>query len=98
MLLAWVQVMKTDCFLILGALFIRILEYNDEPPYFEFPSYNLTMFEEQPIGSFVISLLALDANNAIASYQLLSNPGNLFAISAVSGKKKKVITVTTEWI
>lgn len=53
------------------------------------------MFEEQPIGSFVISLLALDANNAIASYQLLSNPGNLFAISAVSGKKKKVIT---EWI
>ncbi|XP_025090736.1 cadherin-87A-like isoform X2 [Pomacea canaliculata] len=68
-----------------GALFIRILEYNDEPPYFEFPSYNLTMFEEQPIGSFVISLLALDANNAIASYQLLSNPGNLFAISAVSG-------------
>ena len=67
-------------------MFIRILEYNDQAPVFDLPLYNLSVLEERPLASFVGSLLARDADDRIESYQLLSNPGNLFTISINSGR------------
>ena len=68
-----------------GALFIRILEYNDQAPYFEFPFYVLNVTEELPLASVVGSLLALDEDDDIRAYQLVDNPGDLFSISINSG-------------
>ncbi|XP_070186154.1 cadherin-87A-like isoform X2 [Littorina saxatilis] len=68
-----------------GTLFIRILEYNDQAPQFELPFYNLSVLEERPLSTFVGSILARDEDDQIRSYQLKSNPGNLFTISLTSG-------------
>ncbi|KAL8591922.1 hypothetical protein ACOMHN_039975 [Nucella lapillus] len=68
-----------------GSLFIRILEYNDQAPQFEFPFYNLEVDEERVRGTFVASLLAFDEDDEISSYQLVSNPGNFFALDAQTG-------------
>ncbi|KAK7507306.1 hypothetical protein BaRGS_00001241 [Batillaria attramentaria] len=68
-----------------GMLFIRILEYNDQAPFFEQPNYEFEVKEERPRGTFVGSLLAFDEDDAISSYQLTVNPDQLFLISSSSG-------------
>ena len=62
-----------------------ILEYNDQRPYF-LPYQNLTIAEEQPVGSFVIALLARDEDDPIDEYNLIDNPFNFFAIGYKTGK------------
>ncbi|XP_076454192.1 cadherin-87A-like isoform X2 [Babylonia areolata] len=68
-----------------GSLYIRILEYNDQAPYFELPLYQLSVREEIATGTFVTSLLALDEDDQIETYQLTQNPDNLFSIDAQTG-------------
>ncbi|KAK6187126.1 hypothetical protein SNE40_005218 [Patella caerulea] len=68
-----------------GTIIITVLEYNDSPPYFERPVYTLTIDEERPIGTFVTTLVAMDDDNTIARYEMISNPNNYFAISQSTG-------------
>nr|XP_034314660.1 cadherin-87A isoform X2 [Crassostrea gigas] len=67
-----------------GNLIINILEYNDQHPQF-LPYNNVTIDEEQPIGTFVMALLATDQDDPIAEYQIIQNPDNFFAIGYQTG-------------
>lgn len=69
-----------------GALYIRILEYNDQAPVFDLPFYNLSVLEERPLSTVIGSVLARDEDDQIQAYQLQSNPGELFTISGSSGR------------
>ena len=69
-----------------GKLIINILEYNDQHPVF-LPFSNVTIDEEQPIGTFVMALLATDQDDPIAEYQIIQNPNGFFAIGYQTGKK-----------
>jgi hypothetical protein len=63
------------------------LEYNDQAPQFQLPFYNLSVLEERPLAAFVGSLIATDEDDLIASYHLVSNPGNLMSIGLTSGDR-----------
>nr|XP_022319460.1 cadherin-23-like isoform X1 [Crassostrea virginica] len=67
-----------------GKLIINILEYNDQHPVF-LPFSNVTIDEEQPIGTFVMALLATDQDDPIAEYQIIQNPNGFFAIGYQTG-------------
>lgn len=67
-----------------GNLIINILEYNDQHPQF-LPYNNVTIDEEQPIGTFVMALLATDQDDPIAEYQIIQNPNDFFAIGYQTG-------------
>ncbi|XP_062622203.1 cadherin-87A-like [Saccostrea cucullata] len=67
-----------------GQLIINILEYNDQRPEF-LPYRNVTIDEEQPIGTFVMALLATDQDDPIAEYQIIDNPNGFFAIGYQTG-------------
>lgn len=67
-----------------GTLIINILEYNDQSPYF-LPYNNITIDEEQPLGSFITAMQARDEDDAIAGYEMLVNPHNFFGIAYITG-------------
>ncbi|XP_056018521.1 cadherin-87A-like [Ostrea edulis] len=67
-----------------GKLIINILEYNDQRPEF-LPYTNVTIDEEQPIGTFVMALLATDQDDPISEYQITQNPHGFFAIGYQTG-------------
>ncbi|XP_050390915.1 cadherin-87A [Patella vulgata] len=68
-----------------GTVIITVLEYNVNPPYFEQAVYFLTIDEERPIGTFVTTLVAMDDDNTIDRYEMISNPNNYFTISPSTG-------------
>lgn len=72
-----------------GKLIINILEYNDQHPVF-LPYSNVTIDEEQPIGTFVMALLATDQDDPIAEYQIIQNPNGFFAIGYQTGQKSYI--------
>ncbi|XP_071106393.1 cadherin-87A-like [Haliotis cracherodii] len=68
-----------------GTLIINILEYNDQSPYFQLPFYNITIDEEQPIGAFIMTLIARDDDDEIDQYEIFDDRGNYFSIAASTG-------------
>ncbi|KAL5017401.1 hypothetical protein ScPMuIL_006990 [Solemya velum] len=67
-----------------GTLIINILEYNDQSPYF-LPYNNITIDEEQPLGSYIMAMQARDEDDAIEGYEMVSNPQNFFGIAYKTG-------------
>ncbi|XP_067670802.1 cadherin-87A-like [Haliotis asinina] len=68
-----------------GILIIRIREYNDQSPAFLQSRYDLVVEEEQAIGTFITALVAQDADDAIASYDIIERDQNLFSIVSETG-------------
>ncbi|ESO87059.1 hypothetical protein LOTGIDRAFT_229249 [Lottia gigantea] len=68
-----------------GTVIITILEVNDEPPEFEKNIYNITIDEELPIGTFIMTLIAKDKDDIISAYRLTSNPQNFFSLAQQTG-------------
>ncbi|XP_071106139.1 cadherin-87A-like [Haliotis cracherodii] len=68
-----------------GILIIRIKEYNDQSPAFQRSRYDLSVEEEQPIGTFVVALVAQDADDAIKQYDIVERDQNLFSIISETG-------------
>ncbi|XP_067673629.1 cadherin-87A-like [Haliotis asinina] len=68
-----------------GTLIINILEYNDQSPYFQLPFYNITIDEEQPIGAFIMTLIAQDDDDEIEQYEIFDDRGNYFSIAPTTG-------------
>ncbi|XP_041362430.1 cadherin-87A-like [Gigantopelta aegis] len=68
-----------------GTLIITVLEVNDQSPQWPDAPYSITINEEQAIGTFIMTLIARDSDDSIASYQLVNNRYNFFAISPSTG-------------
>ncbi|XP_046569688.1 cadherin-87A-like isoform X3 [Haliotis rubra] len=68
-----------------GILIIRIREYNDQSPAFLQSRYDLVVEEEQSIGTFITALVAQDADDAIARYDIVEREQNLFSIISETG-------------
>ena len=79
-------------FFLLGTLIVTILDLNDNPPIYAAPWtkatpwYNITIREEQPLGSFVMSIVASDPDGNIAEYVMTDNPDGLFGLNTLTGK------------
>ena len=69
-----------------GTLIITVLEVNDQSPEWPDAPYRIEINEEQAIGTFIMTLIARDADDSIASYRLVDNRHNFFAISPSTGK------------
>ncbi|XP_077154662.1 protocadherin Fat 3 isoform X5 [Ranitomeya variabilis] len=70
---------------------ISINDVNDNPPIFQFPSYNATLSESSLIGTPVLQVVATDAdsyNNKVIRYQIVQdvfNNTDSFHIDSTSG-------------
>ncbi|XP_063807494.1 protocadherin Fat 3 isoform X5 [Pseudophryne corroboree] len=70
---------------------ISVNDVNDNPPVFQFPSYNATLSESSLIGTPVLQVVATDAdsdNNKIIRYQIVQdiiNNTDSFHIDSASG-------------
>ncbi|KAL3876984.1 hypothetical protein ACJMK2_034754 [Sinanodonta woodiana] len=67
-----------------GTLIIYILEFNSIAPVFDAYPLTLTIREEQPVGTFIIALIARDLNG-IAGYEMIDQPGGFFTLNYESG-------------
>ena len=67
-----------------ATLIIEILEVNTQGPVFRVT--NGESQENQPTGSYVMTLVATDATNAIAEYRIVTDPGNNFQVNSQTGK------------
>ncbi|XP_004685264.1 PREDICTED: protocadherin-23 [Condylura cristata] len=68
-----------------GTLIVRVLDVNDNPPVFSQNSYQVTVPESLPGGSFVLRVTATDVeNNENISYRILPSSKE-FAIDPVNG-------------
>ena len=66
---------------------MNVLDRNDEPPQFT-QHFSTQVPENVPIGYTVLKITSTDADigeNAIATYSLLSNPGESFALDSLTG-------------
>lgn len=71
-----------------GTVRIDVLDANDNPPKFLRPQYNAEIAESTPVGSQVISVLAIDSdrgNNARISYRIERGSFNQFEIDESTG-------------
>lgn len=70
-------------------LYIQLLDVNDNPPLFQNSSYNATMPENAPVGTFMIQLSATDKDigtNAIFTFAIKGgNTYSSFRINATTG-------------
>ncbi|KAK3593636.1 hypothetical protein CHS0354_025527 [Potamilus streckersoni] len=67
-----------------GTLIIYILEFNSIPPVFDNYPPTITIREEQPVGTFIIALIARDLNG-IAGYEMVDQPDGYFTLNYESG-------------
>ncbi|PAA91127.1 hypothetical protein BOX15_Mlig010092g4 [Macrostomum lignano] len=71
-----------------ATLIIAILDVNDRAPEFvrpwtlSNPYYNMSIDEEQPIGSFVVVLTATDPDGPLSGYYIVNDPLSAFSISS----------------
>jgi len=81
-----------------GYLVITITDYNDHPPTFggawspEHPEMSISIPEEQPVGTVLLTLLATDQDSDISHYEI-HPPSPYFAIGNTTGVisiKKKI--------
>ena len=77
----------------LANLIINILNYNQQPPEFDFPwtpnlpFIDLTTQEEEPKDTYITTIVAIDPDGpGIERYQIIDNPGNHFQINSNTGK------------
>ena len=74
-----------------GTLIINVLQRNDGPPEFDSPwtpdepYIDLTVREEQPVGTHVTILVASGPTDAVSNYRLISNPGGYFSLDQATG-------------
>ena len=67
-----------------ATLIIEVTEVNTEGPIFRVT--NGSAEENQPVGSYVMTLVASDATNAIAEYRIVTDPGNNFRVDPRTGQ------------
>ncbi|GAB1602787.1 cadherin-87A-like isoform X1, partial [Argonauta hians] len=85
-----------------GTIIINILDVNKIPPRFippwtpASPFYNVTLNEEQSIGSSVITLNAIDDDGSIEGYKLAETKGYVAADKGVVIVKKRIDFETIE--
>ncbi|KAI1722266.1 cadherin domain-containing protein [Ditylenchus destructor] len=78
-----------------GNVTIRVLDVNDNPPYFEHPLYNVTVPETTEIGSPILTLIARDVDNEavnnVFTYSFVDGPHEYFYISSdvLEGESRK---------
>ncbi|XP_074648131.1 cadherin-87A-like isoform X2 [Tubulanus polymorphus] len=74
-----------------GTVVVVILDINEIPPVFSdpwtlsLPHYNITLREEMPTPSFVMTAVASDKDGVITSYNMLKDPGNFFKVDSATG-------------
>ena len=77
----------TDMKTSIATLFVNIEDVNDNPPVFT-QSYNITLEEDIPVSSIVLTLEASDADfgvNGVVVYSIVSQSADYFEVEASTG-------------
>ena len=78
----------TDMKTSVATLFVNIEDINDNSPIFSQPSYNVTLEEDIPVSSIVLTLEASDADfgvNGVVVYSIVSQLADYFEVEASTG-------------
>ncbi|XP_064641440.1 cadherin-87A-like [Lineus longissimus] len=75
-----------------GTLYLRILDINEHDPVFidteklSFPHYNITLQEELPLNTFVVTMVATDVDSPqISAYKMIDDDNGFFGIQTRTG-------------
>ena len=78
----------TDMKTSVATLFVSIEDINDNPPIFTQSSYNVTLEEDIPVSSIVLTLVALDVDfgvNGVVVYSVVSQSADYFEVEVSTG-------------
>jgi hypothetical protein len=91
------KIWQTFIFILLfypGTLYVRVIDINEHDPVFidtekmAIPHYNITLREELPLDTFVVTMVATDVDSSeISAYKMKSDGNGFFAIQQKTGKE-----------